>query len=161
MLAHVKAFLQDRQGRARSSDGRHDDEELRLAAAALLIEAARLDGQFEPRERARIAAVLQTRFMLDAAEVSSLIDAASASVDGSVEIYGFTRMVKQNFDHDERVKLIEMMWEVAYADGELHPFEANLLRRVSGLLYVTDQESGAARKRVVARLGAADHPENG
>jgi uncharacterized tellurite resistance protein B-like protein len=148
MLAHVKAFLQDRQGRARAPDGRHNDEELRLA------------GRFDPKERARVAAVLQTRFALDAAEVSSLIDAAAGVVDESVEIYGFTRLVKQNFDHDERVKLIEMLWEVAYADGELHPFEANLLRRVSGLLYVTDQESGAARKRVISRLGAADHPDN-
>lgn len=160
MLAHVKAFLQDRQGRARSSDGRHSDEELRLAAAALLIEAARLDGKFDPKERARVAAVLQTRFTLDAAEVSSLIDAAATVVDDSVEIYGFTREIKQNFDHDERVKLIEMLWEVAYADGELHPYEANLLRRVSGLLYVTDQESGAARKRVISRMSAADHPDN-
>ena len=160
MLAHVKAFLQDRKGRARAADGRHSDEELRLAAAALLIEAARLDGQFDPKERTRVAEVLQTRFRLDAAEVTSLIDAAASAVDGSVEIYGFTRMIKQNFDHDERVRLVEMLWEVAYADGELHPFEANLLRRVSGLLYVTDQESGAARKRVMSRLGSIDHPNN-
>lgn len=161
MLAHVKAFLQDRQGRARSPDGRHNDEELRLAAAALLIEAARLDGQFDAKERARVASVLQARFTLDAAEVTSLIDAAAATVDGAVEIYGFTRKIEQHFDHDERVKLIEMLWEIAYADGKLHPFEANLLRRVAGLLYVTDQESGAARKRMISRLGAADYPDNG
>ena len=54
--------------------------------------------------------------------------------------------------NDERIELIEMMWAVVYADGQLHDYEANLLRRMAGLLYVSDFESGAARKRVLERL---------
>ena len=54
---------------------------------------------------------------------------------------------------EERVKIIEMLWEVAYADGVVHHYEANLIRRINGLLYVSDRDSGAARKRVAARLG--------
>ena len=53
---------------------------------------------------------------------------------------------------EERIELIEMIWEVVYADGELHDYEANLLRRLGGLLYVSDRERGDARKRVLARL---------
>lgn len=133
---------------------------MRLAAAALMIEGARLDGHVAPAEQARIEALLRERFELDAEEIASLMEAAASAVDDAVEIYAFTREIKSHFDHDERVKLIEMLWEVVYADGELHPFEANLLRRTAGLLYVTDRESGAARKRVVSRLGAAGDPDN-
>ena len=56
----------------------------------------------------------------------------------------------------ERVELVEMLWEVVYADGRVDPFEANLLRRIGGLIYVSDRERGAARKRVAARLGVTE-----
>jgi uncharacterized tellurite resistance protein B-like protein len=67
----------------------------------------------------------------------------------SVEWQGFTRAIKDGFDHAERVQLIEMLWEVAYADGTLHGYEASLLRRITGLLYVSDRgERGGAQARV-------------
>ena len=62
-------------------------------------------------------------------------------------------MIKDRFPHEERLELMEMLWEVAYADGVLHDFEASLMRRISGLIYVSDRDSGAARKRALARLG--------
>ena len=61
--------------------------------------------------------------------------------------------VKDGFDQEERIRLIEMLWEVAYADGELHDYEASLMRRITGLLYISDRDSGEARQRVLARLG--------
>ena len=81
--------------------------------------------------------------------------AADAATEDMVEVYGFARRVKDAFEHDERVQMIEMLWEVVYADGEIHDHEANLLRRVAGLIYVSDRESGDARKRVLDRRRAA------
>ena len=69
---------------------------------------------------------------------------------------GFTRVIKDRYSPEERVELVEMAWEVVYADGELHDYEANLLRRLGGLLYVSDKERGDARKRVLARLQLTD-----
>src|SRR3546814_7375573 len=89
--------------------------------------------------------MLEQRFGRDREESQALIAAARTKAEDSVELYSFTRTVSQHFDYDERTAMIEMLWEVVYADGELHDLEANLLRRVAGLLYVTDQESGAAR----------------
>ena len=63
--------------------------------------------------------------------------------------------MKDGFSHDERVRMIEMLWEVVLADDEIHDHEANLLRRVAGLIYVSDRESGDARKRVLDRRRAA------
>jgi uncharacterized tellurite resistance protein B-like protein len=128
-------------------------EQQQIAAAALMVEAARLDGTFDQDERAHLAGVLRKHFELSEEDVDALIGEAEHSVAESVEWQGFTRTVKDGFDHEGRVAVIEMLWQVAYADGELHDYEASLLRRVAGLIYVSDRESGEARQRVLARLG--------
>ncbi len=129
---------------------------LHLAAAALLVEAAVLDGHFDAAERETIVALLGDRFALDTAAVNSLIDEARDAVAQSTQLYPFTRVVKDRFGPEDRVRMMEMLWEVAYADGRLHEFEASLARQVAGLIAVPDRDSGAARKRVLARLGLPD-----
>jgi uncharacterized tellurite resistance protein B-like protein len=131
----------------------HSFEERQLAAAALMVEAATMDGTLGPDERGRIGRLIQDRFGLSADEAADLITEAEQAVAASVQWHGFTSAIKDGFDHAERVELIEMLWEVVYADGQLHDYEASLLRRIAGLLYVSDRESGEARKRVLARLG--------
>ena len=98
------------------------------------------------------------RFGLSAAEADDLIEEATTASAESTQLLRFTSAVKQHFDHDERIEVIEMLWEVVYADGVLHDYEANLLRRVAGLIYVTDRERGDARKRAMARLGIDETP---
>ena len=61
--------------------------------------------------------------------------------------------INDHYDHADRLAVMEMLWEVVYADGRLHAYEANLIRRVGGLLHITDRERGEARKRVLARVG--------
>ena len=131
----------------------HSFEERQLAAAALMVEAATMDGTLGADERGRIGRSIQDRFGLSADEAADLIAEAEQAVAASVQWHGFTSAIKDGFDHAERVELIEMLWEVVYADGQLHDYEASLLRRIAGLLYVSDRESGEARKRVLARLG--------
>jgi uncharacterized tellurite resistance protein B-like protein len=122
------------------------------ALAALLVDVASIDGDFDDAERQIIAARLSKKFDLDAAEVGALIRETITHVDKSVDHYGFARKVKEAYDHDARVGLMEMLWQVAYADGVVDDFEANLMRRLAGLLHVSDRESGDARKRVIERL---------
>jgi uncharacterized tellurite resistance protein B-like protein len=131
----------------------HTFAERQLAAAALMVEAAAMDDTFDAAERVRIERLIQDRFGLSEDEAAELIAQAAQAASASVEWHGFTRAIKDGFDHAERVELIEMLWEVAYADRWLHDYEASLLRRVAGLLYVSDRDSGEARKRVLARLG--------
>lgn len=124
-----------------------------LAVAALMVEAATLDGTFDQAERGRALELLARHFDLKGQEAAALLAEAEALHARSVELHGLTRTIKNAFDHDQRVMVLEMLWEVVYADGRLHDYEANLLRRLAGLVYVPDQDAGAARKRVVARLG--------
>jgi uncharacterized tellurite resistance protein B-like protein len=149
MFDRLKSLLSpDSDGAA--SRGRSIDD-LQLAAACLLVEAAYQDAEFDAAERTMVEKLVRARFGLDAAEADALIAAADAAVADSVEFYGFTRRIKDAFDHDQRVGMVEMLWQVVYADGTLTDREANLLRRVTALLYVTDQESGEARKRVLQK----------
>lgn len=152
MIAEIKDLLLGRvEAREGFRKGRGTDE-LPLAAAALLLEIACTDGHVDKAERETIAALLETRFGLDADEVKALIDAGQKAAADSGQLYGFTRVIKDRFNDEERVRMIEMLWEVAYADGHVHHYESSLVRRIAGLIYVSDRDSGAARKRVLARL---------
>lgn len=148
-------FLERAFGASTKEEPVSDDavDRHKLAAAALLVEAGMLDGQLEDVERQRIIELLEQHFGLDQAAANALFERAEKEAEDSVEWHGFTKLVKEGFDQEGRVELIEMLWEVAYADGQLHDYEASLIRRVTGLLYVSDYESGEARKRVRARLG--------
>jgi uncharacterized tellurite resistance protein B-like protein len=132
----------------------HTPAELQLAAAALLVEAAHQDAEFDADERALVDRLVRERFGLDSDEAAALAAAADAAVADSVDLYGFTRRLKDAFDHAERIGMIEMLWQVVYADGKLHDHEAGLLRRAAALLYVSDRESGEARKRVLRKSSA-------
>ncbi len=150
MITKLKKLLAGRQGR--QNDTTADLETLKLASAALLMEAACMDGHADENEIATVISLLASHFDLGSEEARELADAGREAVAKSVELYGFTRTIKDSFNHEDRVRMIEMLWQVAYADGILHDFEANLVRRVSGLIYVPDRESGEARKRVLERL---------
>jgi uncharacterized tellurite resistance protein B-like protein len=152
MLDRIKAILQDRPV-AEQADG---FDQLQVAVAVLLVEAARMDNEFDADERTAIAELLARRFDLDAEAARRLVERAESKAEETVELYTFTRTVKDAFEHEDRVEFMQMLWEVAYADGVLHDHEANLMRRVTGLLHVTDRESGEARKRALRRLGLED-----
>ena len=130
-----------------------DRDPVALAAAALLVEAGCHDGEFGDDERYSITQICQRHFDLDEASADALLADAEAEFQRGAGLHPYTQVVKEHYDEAERVQIIEMLWEVAYADGVLHDYEANLLRRVGGLLYVSERERGTARKRVMQRLG--------
>ena len=153
MINRIKILLSGSSGPARDATPGHSFADLQVAAAALLVEAAQMDADFDAVELTKILDLVGARFELSEAEAQSLLELAGDKVASASQLYGFTRVVKDNFDHEERVELIEMLWEVVYADGTLHDLEASLMRRVAGLIYVPDRESGAARKRALRKLG--------
>ncbi len=154
MIAKLKAMLS--MNKPTAAVGRHGADEVQLATAVLMVEAARLDSDFDEKERRTIKILLTERFALDEEEGAYLIEVATTAADDSNQLYEFARKIKDQFSPEERIQMIEMLWEVAYADGALHDYEASLLRRVAGLIYVADRDSGLARKRVLERLSVAD-----
>lgn len=129
----------------------HDQASLRLAAAALLVEAAVLDGHFSDGERAAISTILRRRFELSESEAAELLADASVHQGQATDLFAMTRELNKVYDAGERIELIEMVCEVVYADGVMHDHESSLLRRVGELIYVSDRDRAEARKRVLAR----------
>jgi uncharacterized tellurite resistance protein B-like protein len=129
----------------RQSGGRDDAS---FALAVLLIEVARSDDLIEVRERGIIERALARRFGLDRSEVTRLIKAAEEGAIKATDLHHFTQTVVRKFTEDERIGVIEMLWEVAYSDGLLTGDEDALIRRVAGLIYVSDWERGEAKRRV-------------
>lgn len=154
MIRRLKALFEGVGERPDGVSGAPGHDELEVAAAALLVEAALMDGRFGANERADVNALLRTRFGLDARDADLLILEAEKAVAETNQLYAFTRIVKDRYGPADRLRMIEMLWEVVYADGKLHDFEANLVRRVAGLLYVSDRDSGLAKQKVLAKRGA-------
>jgi len=127
------------------------ERELRLAAAGLLAYTESLDGEVHEDETQTIRKLLQEHFDLNTDEVEELLEEGRKEAAESTQLFAFTRVINDNLGPEERIKIVEMLWEVVYADGEVHHYESNLIRRVAGLLHVSDRESGAARKRVTQR----------
>jgi len=115
------------------------EDELRLAAAALLFHVVAIDGVVAEEERAMLSDLLKRRFDLDPAETRSLVDAAENAEAEAVDLYGFTSVLKQRLDAADRERIIEMMWKLVFADGTVHEFEDNVVWRVAELLGVSTQ----------------------
>lgn len=126
--------------------------DLRVAVAMLLIEAARRDDVFGPEERKVIAQLLTRKFGLSGEECADLLRSAEVANESVVQLHPYTRAVFEQMPPAERIDLIEMLWEVVYADGVLDPDEDALIRRIGALIYVTDRDRVLARQRVLARL---------
>ena len=119
-----------------------------FALAVLLIEVARSDDRVEVREQGIIERALARRFGLDGSEVRRLMKAAEEGAIKATDLHHFTQTVVREFSEEERIGVIEMLWEVAYSDGLLTGDEDALIRRVAGLIYVSDWERGEAKRRI-------------
>ena len=127
-----------------------DVDDVQLAAAALLVEVATVDKNFDAAERARILAFVQERFALEEGIAGQLLAKAEAEVEGSIQLYAITAAIRQGLSYEDRVELMGCLWHVAYADGDADPFEDQLMRRIGELIYVTDRDRGETRKKAIA-----------
>lgn len=127
------------------------EPDARLALGALLVRLARADDTYSDAETARIEAVLRARFGLGPFEAARLRAHAEALEEQAPDTVRFTRALKDAVPYEERVGVIEALWEVALADGQRDAEEDSLIRLVAPLLGVEDADSGLARQRVEAR----------
>ena len=122
--------------------------DIKLAAAVLLVQASSVDGDVAPEEREMVRGLLARRFALDEDAVEALVDEARAQEREAVDFYAFTSILKRDLDEDGRLEIIEMLWRMAWADGEVHPFEDNLIWRVSELLGISSRDRVLAKRDI-------------
>jgi len=126
---------------------------LQVATAALLLETMRMDSTITQDETSAVAAALRKQFGLPAEEIDALLTLAAQEASQASGYYQFTSLINKGFDSEQKIRVIEYMWEVAFADGYLHAHEQHLLRKIADLLYVPHAEYIAAKQR--ARVAAA------
>jgi uncharacterized tellurite resistance protein B-like protein len=155
MLDTLKALFAEVAGGAKPQD-RFAENDYRLAAAALLIHVVGVDGAISEGERRKLHAVLKHRFALDDAATDELIAEATTVEGEAVDLYRFTSLLNRTLDEDGRARIVEMMWEIIYADGRVSEFEDNVVWRVADLLHVSARDRLELRRQVAA---GQDSPE--
>jgi uncharacterized tellurite resistance protein B-like protein len=147
MFDALKSFIAE-VSRSEQTGKRFDEDDYRLAAAALLIHVAGVDGATDPAERARLRAIIEERFGLDPSASAELVEKAEQSDRDAVDFYQFTSVLKRTLDDDGRLRIVDMMWDIAFADGAIHEFEENTIWRVAELLGVSTRDRVLSRQRV-------------
>ena len=127
-------------------------EEKNILIASLLIECAKEDGDFSDDEIIKIKNLLNTKLNIDSNDVNAIFDAALEITQDNVEIYSLTKDIRDNFSHEEILKILEYMWAVMLADGHVDDFEAALMRKIIGLFHLTGKDSSIAKENALNSL---------
>jgi len=150
MFDSFRKFLSDvSEGEKRPIHFEHDD--YRLAAAALLVHAAAIDGSVSDVEREKLHAVIKRQFGLDEETTDELVAEATAAEHDAIDLYHFTTLINRSLEEDGRRRVVEMMWEMVYADGHVSEFERNLIWRAADLLGVSSRERIELGQQVASR----------
>ena len=131
-------------------------DDLRLAEAALMVHVISVDGQVTEAELAKMKEILCSRLGLSEDEYQHLFEAAKKANSEAVDLYRFTATVKKQLDRNQRIEIIERLWEMVFADGKMHEFEDNVVWRAAQLLEVETQDRIAMKQRVRARSETLD-----
>ncbi len=134
----------------------NDESESQLleTLCGLMIEAANSDGEIESKEIEKIKSVLIETFDENQDEVDIFLNKALDNRNNSNSLFFYTSKINKEFDDNKKIMLIETLWEIVLSDGKVHDYETSLIRRLSGLLYISDVNSGNARKRALNKIGS-------
>ena len=147
MINFLKKILNDKK----SQEDKYSNKNLELLSG-LMIEAAYTDGKIDSSEINKIKLSLINVFEEESNEVNLVLEKAIKNKNNSKSLHHYTSFINKNFDDQKKLLLIEALWEIVLSDGNVHEYESSLIRRISGLLYVSDVETGNAKKRALNRI---------
>tara|TARA_Y100001935_G_C17248518_1_gene479690 strand:+ start:321 stop:770 length:450 start_codon:yes stop_codon:yes gene_type:complete len=144
-LIHILKNILNNQN---STEEKEDSTNLELLCG-LMIEAAYTDGQIDEIESNKIKSTLINIFDEDPKDVDLVLERAIKNKNNSKSLHYYTSFINKNFTEEKKLLLIETLWEIVLSDGKIHDYESSLIRRLAGLLYISDVNSGNARKRAL------------
>ena len=147
MLDAIKSFFSDTM-EPESPEEEVAEPDVRLAACALLIEIAHADDEFTDDEVQHLLSAVRRQYGLDATEADQLLELAESERASAVDLWQFTKLIKQSYSLSQKMVLVEVMWGLVYSDGELSSHEESLMRRVCHLLDLAPGYLSQARKKV-------------
>ena len=125
------------------------DSDIIEAVTVMLLRAANIDGNKDEKEIILIKKLLNEQFNLNAQEVDSIISISSKKEEESADLYQWSKIVNENYSKEKKNIVFGMMCEIVNAAGIIDPFESNFIRRLSGLLYISDKEAGIIKKKIL------------
>ena len=156
MLKTIQQFFESHIGTpAADTREQHREHGYQLATAALLIEMTRADYEVQSQERDAVTDAVRRAFDLSAQETEELVQLAESEADRATSLYEFTRLINTHFSPQEKIHLVELMWQVAFSDGDLDKYEEHLVRKVADLIYVSHRDFIRAKHRAQKRFGSA------
>ena len=146
MINLLKNFFENKE-----IDQNTEESNLELLCG-LMIEAANSDGDIGAEEIKKIRETLINIFKENPEEVDSLLEQSIKNSNNSKSLYYYSSKINKNYSDEKKILLIEILWEIVLADGQVHDYESSIIRRLSGLLYISDINSGNARKRALSKI---------
>jgi uncharacterized tellurite resistance protein B-like protein len=155
MLDGLRQFIADVVSPTAHGDRAFDDTGYRLAATALLVHVVSIDGEPSELEKRKLHSLLESYFGLDRGAADRLIASATRVEGEAVDLYHFTSVIMRQVNAEGRLRIVEMMWELVYADGQVNEFEDNVVWRAADLLGVSSRDRIDLKHRVAAKQPAA------
>lgn len=125
------------------------EHRLQLASAALMVEMLHADEQVTAEEETKLQRLLKQRFELSGTEIEALVDLAHNEKHQATDYYAFTSLLNEHYSQPQKIKLVEDLWQLAYADDHLDKYEEHLLRRLAELLHVPHQDFIRTKHKVI------------
>ena len=151
MLKSLKKIFVKADNNLNNSNNLNSNEELNLLCG-IMVEAALADGKVDEIEINKISNILVEKFDATVSEVDLIVEKCLKEIDEPKSLYSFTSKFNKLFSEEKKYLLIETLWEILLIDGEVHDFESNLIRRLAGLLYISDVSCGNAKKKALLKL---------
>ncbi|MBN8968675.1 MAG: TerB family tellurite resistance protein [Rhizobiales bacterium] len=152
MLEKLRTFISDMVAPGAQPRRAFDDNDYRLAAAALLIHLISLDGEPSTLEKRKLHTLLEYRFDLDPGTAAALIRDAMLVEGEAVDLYHFTSVIMRSVNEEGRLRIVEMMWELVYVDGNVTEFEDNVVWRAADLLGISQRDRINLKRRISGGL---------
>lgn len=137
MLSKISAFF---QSLAETENSQENEISLEIACSVLLCEVMLADGQLDDTEKAKLNDIISSQFQLTDIEVAEIIQHALLLCENATDFYQFTSKVNESYSLEQRIKMLELLWQVAYADGELASIEEHIIRKIADLLHLRHSE---------------------
>lgn len=152
MKRFIKKFFGEKSSNKRNQDDLNSSL-IEEAVVVLLLRAANIDGNKDEQEIESIKKLIIKQFNYDEEKANILIISASEKEENSADLFEWSKIINDHYDLNSKKIVFSMMCEIICADGLVDPFESNLIRRLSGLLYISDKDAGAIKKEVMSNKG--------
>ncbi|MGD2013125.1 MAG: TerB family tellurite resistance protein [Desulfobacterales bacterium] len=149
MLDIVKRFFSKTESETAKNTDQATEHDVRVAACALFVEMARIDEKFTEAEMETILSIVQDRYGLSREHADALVAEADKELDKSVDLWQFARLINENYSIDEKIEIIELLWQMVFVDGKMDRYEHYLMNKLKNLLRLSHDQLIAAKLKVL------------